>query len=803
MDKRRLRVLLVDDDEDEYVLIKGMFARLPGQDGESHYELDWASSYEKGLRACEERPYDIYLIDYFLGAKNGLDLMRAAVARGCSGPFILLTGQGSYELDLAAMQQGVFDYLLKDQLNEYLLERSIRYAIGRKEAQDELELRVQERTRELEAANEQLAEANRELQDEMARRTAIEETLRESEERFRSLAETTSAAIFIVQDLKIRYANPAARFVTGYQPAELLGVELWTLAHPAYQTIFKRDVAVRQWSEYIPSRYEVKIITKLGQERWVDVTAGKMQYEKRPAWIFTAFDITERDLAEQELRKAKNELEQRIAERTAEIQAANRRLQTVLRTLPVAIAIADKKGRLVESNEGFQKLWGATDLPGKEGEDLNAAWNEWARRNVFRSGSGEPVAVQDLPLVRAVKRGETVLNEIFDIKTLDGQMKTVITSAVPLLDAEGQLTGGLAVAQDITHQRQLELAAQNAARETKRRADELEGLHRATRALLSTLDLDALLCQILDAAQSAIPAAEKGALHIISPSTGTLQLRATLTGGNQRIHVMRSSNSKELPARVVRERRPVIVNDVAADGGISSDTDDADGEGVRSLIMAPFTYDEQALGVIALSSSKPGAFTENNLNLLESFATTITAALHNALLHAEVKKLAVSDPLTGQYNRRAFFDLGKREVERFLRFNHPLSAVMIDIDHFKEINDSYGHAVGDQVLRLLASVCARSIRETDIFGRYGGDEFALLLPDTDLFSAQHIANRIHEAVSESPLMTAQGPLSISISMGVVQAQKGHRTLEELLAGADLALYKAKAKGRNKVEVLVD
>ena len=125
---------------------------------------------------------------------------------GCQAPSILLTGQGSYELDLAAMEQGVYDYLLKDQLNETLLERTIRYALERRQTEEELERRVRERTSEL----------------------------TESESRFRALAETTSAAIFIVQDGMIRYANPAARFVTGYLPEELLGKELWRLAHPAY-----------------------------------------------------------------------------------------------------------------------------------------------------------------------------------------------------------------------------------------------------------------------------------------------------------------------------------------------------------------------------------------------------------------------------------------------------------------------------------------------------------------------------------------------------------------------------------------
>ena len=99
-------------------------------------------------------------------------------------------------------------------------------------------------------------------------------------------------------------------------------------------------------------------------------------------------------------------------------------------------------------------------------------------------------------------------------------------------------------------------------------------------------------------------------------------------------------------------------------------------------------------------------------------------------------------------------------MERFLRFNHPLSAVMIDLDNFKAVNDTYGHAVGDQMLRMLAERCRAIIRETDIFGRYGGDEFALLLPDTDLQTAEHIAIRIRELLTNTPWMTEHGPVHV-------------------------------------------
>ena len=791
--EKKLQVLLIDDDEDEYFLLKDMFARLPGQGYGTYYALDWAETYEDALIACAQKEYDIHLVDYHLGVHNGLDLVKAAAERGCLAPFILLTGQGSYEVDLAAMELGVYDYLLKDQVNEHLLERTIRYALERKQAEEELELRVRERTRELAEANDllaatnaQLAAANQELQLEMARRA-------ESEARFRTLAETTSAVIFIVQGGVIRYANPAARFVTGYSAQELTGRELWRLAHPAYQMPLREMRLASSWAENVPARYEIKIINKAGEERWVDLTAGRMQYEDQPAWVITAFDITERDLAEQALRKTRDELEARVALRTAEIQATSRRLETVLRTLPVAIVIADAQGNLVETNAAFRDMWQMSGPLPRSISQMRALHGWW-------SETGQPVENQDWPLARAIQKGESVIGQLIDITAFNGERKTVIHSAIPILDAQGRVSGGVAVSQDITHQRRLEQQAQAAAREAQQRADELEGLHRATAALLSTLDLDELLCQILDAAQSAIPAAEKGLLHIVSPSSGQLQVRATLGFSDERICVIHSPKVPGYPARVMRDGKPLLVSDAKGDPlfedepGFQEEFPD-----MRSLILAPMYYGERVLGTLSLSAKKPNAFTASNLRLLASFAATTTAALQNAILHAEIKQLAVTDPLTGQYNRRAFFDLGLHEMERFLRLNHPLSAVMIDLDNFKQINDSHGHAVGDQILRMLGERSREIIREKDIFGRYGGDEFAMLLPDTDLETATQIARRFRDEVIANPWVTDRGAVPVSVSMGVATAVPRHRLLEDLLADADLALYRAKSAGKNRVE----
>src|SRR5207248_8262087 len=160
MDVRPVRVLLVEDDDDDFVLTREYLAEIPG----GHYRLDREPTFQAGLEAIARNEHDVYLLDYRLDGHDGLELLREAIRRGCRAPLILMTGAGDQEVDLEAMRARAADYLVKDRLNGPTLERSIRYAIERKKAEEalraareQLEQRVAERTVELSAANELLA----------------------------------------------------------------------------------------------------------------------------------------------------------------------------------------------------------------------------------------------------------------------------------------------------------------------------------------------------------------------------------------------------------------------------------------------------------------------------------------------------------------------------------------------------------------------------------------------------------------------------------------------------------------------
>lgn len=168
-------------------------------------------------------------------------------------------------------------------------------------------------------------------------------------------------------------------------------------------------------------------------------------------------------------------------------------------------------------------------------------------------------------------------------------------------------------------------------------------------------------------------------------------------------------------------------------------------------------------------------------------------------LLAEVQAMATIDWLTNFYNRRHFFRLGEDEILRARRYRHPISVLMIDIDHFKAINDNHGHTVGDEVLAAIAARLLSSLRKSDIAGRYGGEEFAIVLPETDLAVATNmVAERLRDAIASCPIDTVKGPLQLTISVGVAGVDLDHENLLDALSRADLGLYAAKHAGRNLV-----
>jgi diguanylate cyclase (GGDEF)-like protein len=165
-----------------------------------------------------------------------------------------------------------------------------------------------------------------------------------------------------------------------------------------------------------------------------------------------------------------------------------------------------------------------------------------------------------------------------------------------------------------------------------------------------------------------------------------------------------------------------------------------------------------------------------------------------------IEQRATTDSLTGLHNRQQILDLAEREFQRARRFRHPLALLMVDIDNFKQVNDTFGHAAGDQVLLAVATRGRDNLRDIDLLGRYGGDEFVILLVESELDAARRVAERIRQSVADMPVDIDQGPLNVTISVGVALFTEECPNLATLLNDADVALYAAKKVGKNQVKL---
>jgi diguanylate cyclase (GGDEF)-like protein len=221
-------------------------------------------------------------------------------------------------------------------------------------------------------------------------------------------------------------------------------------------------------------------------------------------------------------------------------------------------------------------------------------------------------------------------------------------------------------------------------------------------------------------------------------------------------------------------------------------------DGIEPLRL-PLVFEENLLGVLWVWGSE---ITNSDLPIMGIFGKQVGISMERARLFQEVQSLALTDPLTGLQNRRSLFELGKIEFSRATRMKRPFSCMMLDLDHFKLINDKYGHPIGDQVLQEFAKLCVHSLREIDLVARYGGEELIVLLPETDRETSVHVAERLRTSIAATSIKTSNGDINITVSIGVATKDENTLSLESLIARADQAMYNAKHRGRNRVMISI-
>jgi len=329
----------------------------------------------------------------------------------------------------------------------------------------------------------------------------------------------------------------------------------------------------------------------------------------------------------------------------------------------------------------------------------------------------------------------------------------------------------------------------------KQQTAELDALKKLSIDLTSSLDLPDVLDAVVSEALRLIANARD--VHIFLYKNKKLTFGAALDAEGNRNQDWSKPRAHGLTYTVARDGEMIIVEDMKNHPLFVSVLPDWQG----SIIGIPLKVGANVVGVMNVARSIAGGFSASDLRLLNLLADQAAVAISNASLHQIISRQAYSDTLTGLPNRRALDERLEEEVLAARKNNYSFAVIMMDLDGFKDVNDTYGHPVGDDVLRLVFSQMARGVRNTDFLARYGGDELTLILTQSDMSSSKIVAEKIVEGMKKLKFKLPDGKkLKLGISGGIALFPVNARSGPDLLRAADAALYKAKKYDRGTFQV---
>lgn len=460
-------------------------------------------------------------------------------------------------------------------------------------------------------------------------------------------------------------------------------------------------------------------------------------------------------------------MEQALAQR-------ERDFRTLAEHLPDVVVRYDRETRFVYVNTKFEAALGfrLTELRGKSPTQV----------------PGLPDAEYFEQMVRQVAETGTEVRCENEIATLNGGMFYGLIIATPEFDNTGQMEFVQVVIRDISERRRIEqrMQAHNAMLEMVARNSDLPNILNALVQYLETEDQTSL-CSIM--------LADIAGKHLLVGAAPSLPVffNDAANGIEIAVGIGSCGTAAALAQRVVAE-------DIQTHEYWSDFRELAQTAKLRSCWSEPILSSRsKVLGTFAIYHREPRNPQPQDLERI-AFATNLAAiAIENRQVHDELERQAHSDYLTGLENRRHFLSLAENELARTLRYSRQLSIVMLDVDHFKHVNDTYGHKVGDLVLKKLAELCRATLRDVDIVGRIGGEEFAVLLPETGSEHAKEAAERLRAEIASAQVKLDSGlPLRFTVSLGVTTLCENEANIDILLDQADQALYRAKNEGRNRV-----
>jgi diguanylate cyclase (GGDEF)-like protein/PAS domain S-box-containing protein len=615
-----------------------------------------------------------------------------------------------------------------------------------------------------------LLQRRRALEHEVAERTR---QLGEQERLFRTLFENAGAGIFLLQGDRFTAVNSALVELSGYSREALLSQELSNLVHSDDRDLVIGRARARQRGENVPAQYQYRIVRADGEVRWVELTAGMLFMETGPVTVGTLYDLTDHYRLQQQLRASENKFRM-LVENATDIMYRLSKDGTVEYVSPNWRHLL---GHPVEEVEGahFSKFVHEDDV------DTTARFIE-----------------------QVVASGERVESIEFRMRQHNGDHRWYSSNAAPLINDEGQVDGVSGIGRDISESRAAEVE--------RRRQHEFRRLI----AEISTDILNAPINRIDEVMEQMLERlgryfdVDRAYIYRVSEDGDFIYLVhewcSSGTEPTTKEQAVLSKNDfrwwfKQAMGHM-RGNEPFYIADVTK---LPPEADKEralfDAQKISTLVTMQLQVGESMIGFFGFDSCRPRTWRQEINALLVVLANLLSDVFEKMRLEQELTRSSVTDPLTGLYNRRHLLAKLNQAIEQRVKVGDPFAVAILDIDHFKQLNDTFGHLAGDAVLEELARLVSQTSRGDDVVGRYGGEEFMIVLNGVDGESAAAVLERVLATIRGHGFPIGGEQHHITGSCGLVAAEEfedDELNSDRLIGRADQRLYLAKQAGRDRL-----
>lgn len=648
------------------------------------------------------------------------------------------------------------------------------------------------------------------IKDDISARKQADLELRRSEQQFRELAMNAPIAMMVYNEQhQLLLLNWRFSEILGYQVEDVPTIgHWWNLAftEDATRTQIKAEwdrhfnMDVQDSAGFIPIETEVRC--KNGKIRFMRFSLVPLGDK----YLVALLDLTKQKHAEQRLFQRARHLA--ILNDITSLALKNNDLDRLSQEL------ADQMGQLFEADGCYITLW---DEAKRQTIPLAAYGPMRERyRSMISSLLGEPTLTEAVLTLGHAIPVEDVFNSPFTSSRIAENFPSHSLLGLPLI-ADDRKLGAALISYEKGHHftaEEIESGEQVASQvalglakvqlfmaEREKRKLSL-ALVEISKLLSAHLNAKTLLTHLLEFLQQVLPYDGGNVFVIENGLTRVLFTHGYKTYGKEIDDIVKSTSFeiKTTPNLnwMVQHCEPLVIPDTSKDAKwLTVNPFDF----FHSWAGAPIHFNGEVLAIISLEKEEADFFQPEHKDRLAAFAGQAAVALENARLFDEVRQLAMVDPLTAVFTRRRILELSTQEIERSRRYVHPMCLCMLDIDHFKQVNDTYGHLAGDIVLQSVIHNVRNVLRRTDQIGRYGGEEFLIMLPETEMVHAMIIAERIRNRIEKLPIPTKTATIHVTVSIGVSRFKEDlqgtpEEVLKDLIDQADQALYTAKEAGRN-------